>query len=486
MAPRDYRPIGKNCALGRLRPDFTFPPRAELAVLPSRPIDATLSVTKAARLWACTNTIRAWSDAGRLRYYRINPRGDRRYRLGDLQRFLAAAESGLPDNATTESPVRRRARPPSQRRSATSPASPRCRGRPPDDSRDGHRRGRLRGPPRHRPRPARGTWPDRELRRPGAGRARDAAGAILGHGPHRGDRDLRAARRLAPPGRQRRPVVDASRGASARLRRDRGRPGLGRGEPLAETSDDVRSVIGGRPETAVRSRAERPVGRAGHRRRPGRRPVGRRPRPARSGGRLLARSSPRRGSRRRPPPAPPRRRPPPGRRRHRQPPRPRPDPVGPCRPRDGAVRGRPRSCLPPPAERRGGRRRQPRPLPGVPPVGPRLPGPVPALAGDRRPPAAVRRRLQRGPARRGRPGGRRPGGLRHDLHRAAVRRTRRPRPPQRLPRHAPRLDRRRARDDGRPCDAGVGRDQERPELREDGEWAAQLGRSSSSASGCRA
>ena len=38
------------------------------------------------------NTIRAWSDQGRLRYYRINPRGDRRYRLGDLQRFLDAAE----------------------------------------------------------------------------------------------------------------------------------------------------------------------------------------------------------------------------------------------------------------------------------------------------------------------------------------------------------------------------------------------------------
>ena len=37
------------------------------------------------------NTVRTWSDAGRLRYYRINPRGDRRYRMGDLQRFLAAA-----------------------------------------------------------------------------------------------------------------------------------------------------------------------------------------------------------------------------------------------------------------------------------------------------------------------------------------------------------------------------------------------------------
>src|SRR5829696_2245660 len=64
------------------------------SALPTRPIDATLSVTKAARLLGVhPNTVRAWSDAGRLRYYRINPRGDRRYRLGDLQRFLAAAET---------------------------------------------------------------------------------------------------------------------------------------------------------------------------------------------------------------------------------------------------------------------------------------------------------------------------------------------------------------------------------------------------------
>src|SRR5947207_3881568 len=46
------------------------------------------------------NTIRAWSDAGRLRYYRINPRGDRRYRLGDLQRFLAAAAGGPVETAS--------------------------------------------------------------------------------------------------------------------------------------------------------------------------------------------------------------------------------------------------------------------------------------------------------------------------------------------------------------------------------------------------
>ena len=44
-----------------------------------------------------------------------------------------------------------------------------------------------------------------------------------------------------------------------------------------------------------------------------------------------------------------------------------------------------------------------------------------------------------------------------------------PRPAQRLPRRAARLDRRRARHDGGARDPGVGRDQERPELREDGD-----------------
>ncbi len=42
------------------------------------------------------NTIRSWSDAGRLRYYRINPRGDRRFRMGDLQRFLSTLGGGEP------------------------------------------------------------------------------------------------------------------------------------------------------------------------------------------------------------------------------------------------------------------------------------------------------------------------------------------------------------------------------------------------------
>ena len=77
--------------------------------LPPRPIDATLSVTKAARILGVhPNTVRAWSDAGRLRYYRINPRGDRRYRVGDLQRFLASAEHAAVSPVTSGGPSARR------------------------------------------------------------------------------------------------------------------------------------------------------------------------------------------------------------------------------------------------------------------------------------------------------------------------------------------------------------------------------------------
>jgi diguanylate cyclase (GGDEF)-like protein/excisionase family DNA binding protein len=98
------------------------------SALPTRPIDATLSVTKAARLLGVhPNTVRAWSDAGRLRYYRINPRGDRRYRLGDLQRFLTAAEN-MPDPGlgaqTAPSGHFRRAGAPHDRPADGPPASP--------------------------------------------------------------------------------------------------------------------------------------------------------------------------------------------------------------------------------------------------------------------------------------------------------------------------------------------------------------------------
>jgi excisionase family DNA binding protein len=35
-----------------------------------------------------TNTLKRWSDKGRIVAYRINPRGDRRYRLQDIDYFL--------------------------------------------------------------------------------------------------------------------------------------------------------------------------------------------------------------------------------------------------------------------------------------------------------------------------------------------------------------------------------------------------------------
>ncbi|MES2209638.1 MAG: GAF domain-containing protein [Chloroflexota bacterium] len=64
------------------------------------------------------NTVRAWSDAGRLRYYRINPRGDRRYRIGDLNRFLAGAAEGPGSGAAATARVG-----PSRRSAASAPGS---------------------------------------------------------------------------------------------------------------------------------------------------------------------------------------------------------------------------------------------------------------------------------------------------------------------------------------------------------------------------
>src|SRR5688572_28745134 len=51
--------------------------------------DTLLSVAQAASLLGVhPNTIRTWTDAGRLTAYRINSRGDRRFRRGDVVRLL--------------------------------------------------------------------------------------------------------------------------------------------------------------------------------------------------------------------------------------------------------------------------------------------------------------------------------------------------------------------------------------------------------------
>ena len=56
---------------------------------------AVLSVKSAARvLGVHPNTVRTWTDQGRLRCLRINARGDRRYRAADLHGFLRSAAAG--------------------------------------------------------------------------------------------------------------------------------------------------------------------------------------------------------------------------------------------------------------------------------------------------------------------------------------------------------------------------------------------------------
>jgi excisionase family DNA binding protein len=49
-----------------------------------------LTVKEVARLLHVhPNTLRRWSNSGRIRAYRITPRGDRRFRQEEITRFLA-------------------------------------------------------------------------------------------------------------------------------------------------------------------------------------------------------------------------------------------------------------------------------------------------------------------------------------------------------------------------------------------------------------
>ncbi len=79
--------------------------------VPNQPRDRTgdgtlISVAQAAALLGVhPNTIRSWTDAGRLAAYRINPRGDRRYRRGDVERLLAEGAGTSPTIAEETPPV---------------------------------------------------------------------------------------------------------------------------------------------------------------------------------------------------------------------------------------------------------------------------------------------------------------------------------------------------------------------------------------------
>jgi diguanylate cyclase (GGDEF)-like protein/excisionase family DNA binding protein len=72
----------------------------------SSPSATLLTVTAAARLLGVhVNTLRAWTQQGRLRCLRINARGDRRYEPREIERFLATA-AGSARRAQRQSPGR--------------------------------------------------------------------------------------------------------------------------------------------------------------------------------------------------------------------------------------------------------------------------------------------------------------------------------------------------------------------------------------------
>jgi diguanylate cyclase (GGDEF)-like protein/excisionase family DNA binding protein len=70
--------------------------------------DPLISVAQAAALLGVhPNTIRAWAEGGRLPAYRINARGDRRFRRGDVARLLAEGGDAPAGRAPDEAPAQR-------------------------------------------------------------------------------------------------------------------------------------------------------------------------------------------------------------------------------------------------------------------------------------------------------------------------------------------------------------------------------------------
>src|SRR5687768_10798053 len=68
--------------------------------------DALLSVAQAASLLGVhPNTVRSWTDAGRLTAYRINSRGDRRFRRSEVERILVEDAPAI-EPALGDRPVR--------------------------------------------------------------------------------------------------------------------------------------------------------------------------------------------------------------------------------------------------------------------------------------------------------------------------------------------------------------------------------------------
>jgi excisionase family DNA binding protein len=63
-----------------------------------------LTIREVARLLHVhPNTLRRWSNCGRLRPYRINSRGDRRYKREEIAHFLAELNGQADDRQEAES-----------------------------------------------------------------------------------------------------------------------------------------------------------------------------------------------------------------------------------------------------------------------------------------------------------------------------------------------------------------------------------------------
>jgi excisionase family DNA binding protein len=63
-----------------------------------------LTVREVARLLHVhPNTLRRWSNNGRIRAYRITPRGDRRFKREEIDRFLAELSGHSDDRQEAES-----------------------------------------------------------------------------------------------------------------------------------------------------------------------------------------------------------------------------------------------------------------------------------------------------------------------------------------------------------------------------------------------
>ena len=58
--------------------------------------DSMLTIKEASHfLHVHPNTLRRWGDMGRLRVYRINSRGDRRFKRVDITNFIAECKNQL-------------------------------------------------------------------------------------------------------------------------------------------------------------------------------------------------------------------------------------------------------------------------------------------------------------------------------------------------------------------------------------------------------